>query len=239
MRIAFALTLLVSGCLGQPLDESSTAPGPQAPIDADASVATWTGCQQWHLHFDARAQEFATHAPPGFAVTQDEAGMTTLFFHVTFCPNVQEAALFVPVEAPPQWVDPERSEVAVVQIFYAGHDASLYPQPFQSKVVHAEFELSQNPVGPTLTISGGEETTTLDVALHPTTGSFGSERWARFAYDGAGLGVVRMDGNESTNVGFGPVAYTHEGPGGAPPMTAGVAHLIQDAQIEVSSEVVS
>lgn len=237
MRVIIVVAFLVlAGCAAAP----DSGAGDEAGQDAsppEPSTATWSDCEQWHLHFDARAEDFSSDVPDGFAVAADETGLTTLLFHVTLCPGVQEALLAIPVVAPAEYEDPDRIETAVVQIFHGGHGEPLYPEPFSTRLVEATFERDYAGAGPTVTIEGGGETTRLAVTLAPGGGAFGPERWVRFSEGDAGLGLVTADGSESTNIGAGTVTYTHEGPGGAPPATVGVAHLVEDLVIEFTAEV--
>lgn len=237
MRVIIVVaSLVLAGCAAAP----DSGPGDERGPDAsppEPTTATWAGCEQWHLHFDARAEDFARDVPDGFDVAADETGLTTLFFQVTFCPQVQEALLTIPVVAPAEHEDPNRTETAVVQVFHGGQGKQMYPEPFSARLVEATFERDDAGTGPTLTIEGGGETTSLAVTLSPSSGAFGAERWVRFAENDAGLGVATADGSKSTNVGAGTVAYMHGGPGGAPSATAGIAHLVDDLVIEFTMEV--
>lgn len=236
--LTLMLTLaLLAGCVTAPTE-------PTDPDDANDThmghattrATTWTGCEQWHLHFDARAEDFQSQMPPGFAPTANDAGLTQLLIHATFCPDVQEAYLAVPVTVPTDLDDPNRTELATIQVFHAGHATGLYPEPFTPSLVDATFERQDTPAGPALTVTGGGEAFTLTNVLNPSSGPFGAEHWARFAHDGTTFARATFDGNESRNVGFGPVAYTHEGPGGAPPATAGIAHIVNDLDIHIETE---
>jgi hypothetical protein len=229
--ITVVAALVLAGCTAAPGPGSDGQPEP-GPSLTEPAVATWTDCEQWHLHFDARAEDFASDVPERFAVAADEAGLTTLFFQVTFCGDIQEALLTVPVVAPPEHADPDRIETAVVQVFHGNHGVDMYPEPFAPRLVEASFEREDAATGPSLTIEGGGETTRLTIGLAPSSGPFAAERWVRFAESETGLGVVTADGSESTNVGAGTVAYAQEGPGGAPPATAGIAHLVTNLDIE-------
>lgn len=229
--LAVALVLL-AGCAD---------PGP-AQRDGSAAVAvaaahTWSDCRQWHLHFDALAEDFQQDVPDGFVVQADNAGLTTLLIHVTLCGADQEAVLAVPVAVPAEYDDPDRSELAVLQVFHAGFD--VYPTPFATRLVDAEFHLAPDAAtGPWLHIVGGQETMWLRLALAGGGGGFAAESWARFAADESGsLGVVRVDGSASVTFGSGLVGFTHEGPGGAPPATAGIAHVVQGLDLAYTPEV--
>lgn len=228
------LALILAGCTAPSTPGSAGAPDVAQDPPADATF--WAGCDQWHLHFDARAEDFGPDTPPGYAVTTDETGLTTLLMHVTFCPDVQEAYVAVPVTAPSGHDDPDRSEIATIQIFHAGHGAELYPEPFHGRLVDATFDLSETPTGPSLTVTGGGETFRVANVLTPSSGVFSAERWARIAFDGGTYGILNADGNESTNVGFGPVTYTHQGPGGAPPATTGIAHIVTGLDIHMRAD---
>ncbi len=233
LLVTLALCMLLAGCSdAQPAASDSLGLPPPPP-------ALWTDCRQWHLHFDARAADFQEEVPDGFTVQSDAVGLTTLLIHVTLCAERQEALVAVPVEAPAEHEDTERTELAIVQVFQS--NVTLYPD-LGGRVVEATFEEHDTPRGPHLIIDGGGEHTELQLDLRPSSGTFGAERWLRFAEtadtaEAGGLAAIAFDGSESTNAGFGLVTYTHEGPGGAPPATVGIAHAVKDLDIIVDVEV--
>ncbi len=235
-----ALSVMAAGCLTN--EKTATTPDPSGssmPLaDGSAVAGAWSTCEQWHLHFNARAEDFQPDAPPGFTVQADDQGLTTFLIHVTLCDGHSEALLAVPVIPPAEYEDANRTEIAVLQVFHDEQAATLYPTPFSSRLVAAKFDRSDTPLGPTLTITGGGETFTLTLTLAASSGTFPGENWARFAHDGDALGVLTADGNESISVGFGPVAYTHQGPGGAPPVTGGIAHVVKNLDITFRKEII-
>ncbi|MGB0652058.1 MAG: hypothetical protein ACPGQL_02560 [Thermoplasmatota archaeon] len=247
MLLALTAALLLAGCTTDAPDDQAAPQDLASPADRPAGHA-WTGCTQQHQHYDARAEDFQGDVPPGFQVVADDAGLTTFLIHVTRCGDEAEAFLGVHVEPPAELADPDRADVALLQVFATPGFEAAYPAG--PRVVPAIFAFEEGPLGATVTVEGGGETWT-SRPLAPTeaaSGDFGAELWARWyeaapgdrgGESGGGLVKVVAEGASSQSAGFGPILYTHQGPGGAPPATAGNVHAVTALDWLLAAEVVA
>ena len=242
----------LSGCTADGDDPPATATEPDAVVDVGpevldpglsasgngAAALAFAGCRQFHTAFSAQAEDLQPRMPRGFTVATDEAGLAQLAVIATSCSRGPYAApvamLWVQVAAtpPPELADAGASSSVAIEAYLG--DAALVAWALDTGLALAEACTCADEASTTpgvhvdaFTSDGAEDDYRLQTLLAPDSGSFdGGEAHLYVAVDGEAVARLRAVAAESNNRGLGSVALTYQGPGGAPPVFAGIAHVI-------------
>lgn len=239
---------LLSGCV-------EPAPGPimleetQAEAAAPDAALVFLGedCLQYHSYFAANEADFQSFLPDGFAIDASEAGTFDLRIEATQCAATADdnatTQLWIelPVLPPAALAIPDHGHLLPIEVYVSSEDLrSTLENGSVPFVVGCHCATTTIATGPVMvdeivshSLRGVYE---LRATFSPSSGPFADEHWARYiATDGTVVAVLLVSTHDAQNRGAGAVAFQYSGPGGAPPVHAGIIHAVTGLALEMRS----
>lgn len=213
------------------------------PDSASISRPTFGSCQQFHTAFSALAQDIEPLLPEGFTLKTDEAGLAQLQVIANACETGPGNSLWVrvPVQPPAHWDVAGASHYIVLEAYLQDEAFTWAQQASMPLVESCQCSVESMPAGAlladTFTSDGEEDDYKMRVALVGDTGEFPDYRsYLYFAVEGKAVARMLESGASSQNRGLGSVALEYVGPGAAPTVFPGVAHVVQSLAMEWTFE---
>ena len=233
-RIALGLAaLLLAGCLHTAAPPAS----PQPDVAPATSIAQFSDCIQFHAAFPAQANSFMARLPPGFTISTDASGLTTLLVEPTSCANSTFGPLAllwitIPV-TPPTWANGTPDSSLLIEM-YSGNAAFTQwaHAAGMSLLAECSCAATSTAAGPLLadgfTASAKDNHYDLKTLLTPSPGTYAGGMQSLFTGNSTHAARLLSISRDSPTRGLGEGELQYQGTGGAPPiLTTKAAHVVE------------